>query len=118
MTTLKESPAETLAAVAVDAPVAAAAPAAAPSVDVSNVPETPAALLAEWHRPAPDAAAIATPAVVIATPERKPLLHTLISATLLRCWDALTGPGMTDRERVRRDIAQHNGFADTFRPRI
>lgn len=120
MTTLKERPVETL--VAVDAAAADAAPAASPAVDVSNVPETPSALLAEWNRPAPSAAAaavvIAAPAVVIAAPERKPLLHTLISATLVRCWDALTGPGMTDQERTRREIAEHNGLAQSFRPRI
>lgn len=118
MTTLKERPVETL--VAVDAAAADAAPAASPAVDVSNVPETPSALLAEWHRPAPAAAAvvIAAPPVVIAAPERKPLLHTLISATLVRCWDALTGPGMTDQERTRREIAEHNGLAQSFRPRI
>ena len=117
MTTLKERPAETL--VAVDAAAADAAPAASPAVDVSNVPETPSALLAEWNRPAPAAAAVvAVPAVAMPAPERKPLLHTLISATLVRCWDAITGPGMTDQERTRREIAEHNGVAQSFRPRI
>lgn len=122
MTTLKERPAETLVAAAVDAPAAATAPIAAPAVDVSNVPETPSALLAEWNRPAPTSAAaavvIAAPPVAMPAPERKPLLHTLISATLVRCWDALTGPGMTDQERTRREIAEHNGHAQSFRPRI
>lgn len=124
MTTLKESPAATPSAAAVDtveAPVTAIAdaPAASPAVDVSNVPETPAALLSEWNRPAPAAAAaVASPAIAIPTPERKPLLHTLISATLVRCWDAITGPGMTDQERTRREIAVHKGFTITFRSRV
>ena len=126
MTTLQERPTETLTAVAeptAAAPIAAAAPvtAAPPVVDISKVPETPGELLAEWDRPAPSPtrAVTAAPAVVIAPPaEPKPLLHQLIAATLVRCWDAIVGPAMTDRERIRRDIAQHHGHADTFRPRI
>ena len=132
MTTLQERPTETLTAVAepaaavapiaVAAPATVAAPAAPPIVDISKVPETPGELLAEWDRPAPapTRAVTAAPAVVIAPPaaEPKPLLHQLIAATLLRCWDAIVGPAMTDRERTRRDIAQHHGHADTFRPRI
>lgn len=124
MTTLQERPTETRNAV--DAPAAIpttiAAPAAPPAVDISKVPETPGELLAEWDRPAPSA--VATPAVVVAAPAidtpaaPQPLLHQLIAATLLRCWDAIVGPAMTDRERIRRDIAQHHGHADTFRPRI
>lgn len=128
MTTLKERPTETLTAVAepaaiVDAP-AAAAPAAPPVVDISNVPETPAELLSQWRQPAPTPTldAVAAPAVVIVPPAPaaapKPLLHTLIAATLVRCWDAIVGPPMTDRERTQREIAQHHGHADTFRPRI
>lgn len=127
MTTLKERPTETRTAVAepaaIAAPVAVAAPAAPPAVDISKVPETPGELLAEWDRPAPSAVA-AAPAVVVAAPAvdtpaaPQPLLHQLIAATLLRCWDAIVGPAMTDRERIRRDIAQHHGHADTFRPRI
>ena len=131
MTTLKERPTETLTAVAepaaavapiVAAPVAAAAPAAPPAIDISKVPETPGELLAEWDRPAPSA--VVAPAVVIAAPAidtpaaPQPLLPARIAATLLRCWDAIVGPAMTDRERIRRDIAQHHGHADTFRPRI
>ena len=73
-------------------PAAAATPATAAAVDVSAIPETPAELLKQW--PAP----------------RRPLLHTIISATLVRLWDALTGPGMTEQERTNRAIAEHNGF--------
>ena len=126
MTTLKERPTETRTAVAEPTaavtPIAAPAPAAPPAVDISKVPETPGELLAEWDRPAPSA--VAAPAVVVNAPAidtpaaPQPLLHQLIAATLLRCWDAIVGPAMTDRERTRRDIAQHHVHADTFRPRI
>ena len=77
------------------APVAtpAATPATAAAVDVSAIPETPAELLKQWQAP------------------RRPLLHTIVSATLVRLWDALTGPGMTDQQRVNRAIAEHNGYA-------
>ena len=140
MTTLKERPTETLTAVAepaaaVDAipaaaavaePVAVAAPAAPPVVDISNVPETPAELLSQWRQPAPAQVAVAAPAVmpapaVVINPPAaapKPLRIARFAATLLRCWDAIVGPPMTDRERIRREIAQHHGHADTFRPRI
>ena len=73
-----------------------AVPSAAPSaaaVDVSAVPETPGELLKQWDT------------------ARRPLLHTVIAATLVRIWDGLTGPGMTERERVNRAVAEHNGFA-------
>ena len=86
--------AEPLAAAAATAP--AAAPFAVPSaaaVDVSAVPETPGELLKQWDT------------------ARRPLLHTVIAATLVRIWDGLTGPGMTERERVNRAVAEHNGFA-------
>ena len=90
------APADTVAAAqTVVAPVSApaATPATAAAVDVSAIPETPAELLKQWQAP------------------RRPLLHTLISATLVRLWDALTGPGMTDRQRINRAIAEHNGYA-------
>ncbi len=64
---------------------------AAPA-DISGVPETPAELLKQWDAP------------------RRPLIHTVISATLVRVWDAITGPGMTDQERSNRTIAEHNGY--------
>ena len=96
------APASALAAAPAVTPVAtpidtlavapAVTPATAAAVDVSAIPETPAELLKQW--PAP----------------RRPLLHTIISATLVRLWDALTGPGMTEQERTNRAIAEHNGF--------
>ena len=75
---------------------------AAAEVDVSRVPETPAELFKQWEAPAP----------------RRPLIHTVIAATLVRIWDALTGPGMTEQERVRRDIAEHNGYARVRGPHV
>ena len=102
MSTAITSETETTAAAAATIAAPVAAPAAAPAaavasavaVDVSAIPETPAELLKQWPAPAP----------------RRPLLHTVISATLVRFWDALTGPGMTEQERVNRAIAEHNGF--------
>lgn len=93
---------ETESSAVVAAPVvepAAAAPASAP-VDVSAVPETPAELLKQWDAP------------------RHPLLHAVIAATLVRIWDALTGPGMTDEERVRRDVAEHSGYVRVRGPHV
>ena len=72
---------------------AAAAPASAP-VDVSAVPETPAELLKQWDTPAP----------------RRPLIHTVVSATLVRIWDTITGPGRTEQERTDRKIFEHNRY--------
>ena len=88
MVTTLNREAESSAVVA--APAVATAPATA--VDASSVPETPAELLKQWDT------------------TRHPLLHTAIAATLVRIWDALTGPGMTEQARVRRDIAEHNGY--------
>ena len=89
------APTDTSATAPAPIPVAtpAATPATAAAVDVSAIPETPAELLKQWQAP------------------RRPLLHTLISATLVRLWDALTGPGMTDQQRINRAIAEHNGYA-------
>ena len=84
---------ETESSAVVDAPVvepAAAAPASAP-VDVSAVPETPAELLKQWDAP-------------------KRSLISAIPAAFTGFWDAITGPGMTAQDRVRRDIAEHNGY--------
>jgi len=86
-------------AAAPTAVVERAAPAAV-EVDVSAVPETPAELLKQWDTP------------------RHPLFHTVIAATLVRIWDALTGPGMTEQERVRRDIAEHNGYVRVRGPHV
>ena len=97
--------AETAAApIAAAAPTPAVAPTIAPSVpapvpqsvpaaDISAVPETPADLLKQW------------------TPARRPLRRTVIAAAFVRIWDALTGPGMTEQERINRAIAEHRGFA-------
>lgn len=86
-------------AAAPTAVVERAAPATAP-VDISVVPETPAELLKQWDTP------------------RHPLLHTVIAATLVRIWDALTGPGMTEQERVRREIAESNGYVRVRGPHV
>ena len=67
-------------------------PAAVAAVDISRVPETPAELLKQWDTP------------------KRSVLH-IIPATLGRIWDALVGPGMSDLERLNRDIAEHNGYA-------
>ena len=98
--TTRESESTAIVAEPLAAPAAATAPAAAPfaipsaaAVDVSTVPETPGELLKQWDT------------------ARRPLLHTVIAATLVRFWDGLTGPGMTERERVNRAVAEHNGFA-------
>ena len=99
---LKPEP-ETNTAVAENAaaPAVATAPAAAAvadPVDISRVPETPAELLKQWEAPAP----------------RRPLIHAVISATLVRIWDAIVGPAMTDQQRVNREIAEHRGFSETL----
>ncbi len=78
--------------------VVAPAP-AAPAADVSAVPETPAELLKQWDTPA----------------RRRPLIHIVVSATLVRLWDAIAGPPMTERQRVNRDIAEYRGLSQTLR---
>ena len=84
-------------AVAENAAASAAATAPAAAVDVSSIPETPAELLKQW-----DAA-------------RKPLLRAVIAATLLgRVWNFLTGPGMTQRDRLNREVAEANGFTNGY----
>lgn len=93
---------ETNTAVAENAAAPAVATAPAAAVDVSRVPETPAELLKQWEAPAP----------------RRPLIHTVIAATLVRIWDALTGPGMTEQERVRRDIAEQHGYVRVRGPHV
>ena len=84
---------ETEPSAVVAAPVvepAAAAPALAP-VDISAVPETTAELLKQWDVP-------------------KRSLIGAIPAAVTGLWDAITGPGMTAQDRIRRDIAEHNGY--------
>ncbi len=95
MTTIKERENETRNAVAERANIAA--PAQVADVDVSAVPESPAELLKQWSAPT------------------KPLIHTVIAATLIRVWDALTGPGMTERQREQRAMYEHAGFANSVR---
>lgn len=90
VTALKpENEANTAVAENATAPAATAAPVAA--VDVSAIPETPAELLKQWDA------------------SRKPLLHTVIAATLVRAWNFLSGPGMTRRDRLNREIAEAKG---------
>ena len=74
------------------------APAVADPVDIAHVPETPAELLKQWEAPAP----------------RRPLIHTVISAALVRVWDAIAGPAMTNQQRVNREIAEYQGFSETL----
>ena len=94
VTALKhENEANTAVAENAAAPAATIAPAAA--VDVSRIPETPADLLKEWDV------------------SRKPL-HTVIAATLVRAWNLLAGPGMTQRDRLNREIAEANGFTNGY----
>ena len=95
VTALKhENEANTAVAENAAAPAATIAPAAA--VDVSRIPETPAELLTEWNA------------------SRKPLLHTVIAATFVRAWNLLTGPGMTQRDRLNREIAEAKGFTNGY----
>ena len=73
---------------------ATAAPVA--DVDVSAVPETPAELLKQWDV------------------SKRPLIHTIFAATLVRLWDALVGPGMTEQQRLHREIAEAKGNYSGF----
>ena len=79
--------------------VAPIAPVAEPvaAVAVATVPETPAELLKQWDA------------------SRKPLLHTVVAATLVRAWNLLAGPGMTERDRLNREIAQAKGHLNGIR---
>ena len=89
-------------AVAEKAPAPAAS---APAVDLSAVPEsptnlsavpeTPTALLRDWAGPDAD------------RPNPRPGLWAVIA----RCWNGLTGPGMTEQARLQREIAEARGFA-------
>ena len=74
---------------------APAAVASAPTLDLSAVPESPTALLRDWAAPAAD----------------RPNPRTGLWAVIARCWDALTGPGMTEQARLQREIAEAKGFA-------
>lgn len=92
MVTASKTENETNTAVAETAAVVVA-PAPSP-VDISTVPESPAELLKQWDAPAP----------------RRPLIHTIISATLVRIWDTITGPGKTEQERTDRKIFEHSRY--------
>ena len=93
VTALKpENEANTAVAENATAPAATAAPVAA--VDVSAIPETPAELLKQWDA------------------SRKPLLHTIIAVTLVRAWNFLAGPGMTEQQRLQRQINEAKGNFD------
>ena len=80
---------ETESNVAVAAPVSEAA---AASVDISAIPETPAELLGQWD-----------------APRRNPM--SAIVASLARFCSGLVGPGMTDMDRLNREIAEFQGHA-------
>lgn len=75
---------------------------AAPAVDISGVPESPAELLKQWDAPAP----------------KRPLIHAVVMASLVRIWDAITGPGMTEHDRVRREIAEFSGHRRAYGPHV
>ena len=95
MTTIKEIETESRTAVVEQPTVVAATPVV--EIDLSGIPESPAELLKQW------------------TPSKKPLIHTVIAAALVRWWDAIAGPPMSERDRSRREIAEHAGFVRHFR---
>ena len=80
---------ETETSAAVTAPVVELA--AAPAVDISAIPESPAELLEQWD-----------------TPKRS--FMDVIMAALGRFWDGTTGPGKTDLERMNRKIDEHQRY--------
>ena len=82
---------ETSAAVAAPVVEPAAATTAAPAVDISAIPESPAELLEQWDTP------------------RRSLLQNIMSA-FGRFWDATTGPGKTDLERMNGKIDEHQRY--------
>ncbi len=95
MTTIKEIETESRTAVVEQPAVVAATPAI--EIDLSGIPESPAELLKQW------------------TPSKNPPIHTVIAAALVRWWDAISGPPMSERERSRRAVAEHAGFVRHFR---
>ena len=103
MTTVKEREIEeldTLSPAAVAGPEVMAPAAPTAEIDVSTIPETPEELLNQW------------------TPAKKPLLHVVIAAALIRVWDSLTGPAMTEQERLRREVQHHSGYACYYRRNV
>ena len=95
MTTIKEIETESRIAVVEQPTVVAATPVV--ELDLSGIPESPAELLEQW------------------APSKKPLIHSVIAATLVRWWDAISGPPMSDLDRSRREIAEHGSYAGHFR---
>ena len=73
---------------------------ASPPVDISAVPESPAELLKRWDSP------------------KRPLIHIVVANTLVRIWDAITGPGMTEQDRIRREIAEVSGSVRVYGPHV
>ena len=78
-----------------------AAPATTPEapvvpVDVSAIPETPAELLRQWDTP------------------RRPLAQRVLAVTVGPVWGFLSGPGMTQRDRSNREIAEAKGFTNGY----
>ena len=65
-------------------------------VDVSAVPETPAELLKQWEV------------------ARRPSIQNIVTAPFVRVWNYFTGPAMTERDRLTREIAEAKGNANGF----
>ncbi len=94
MTTIKEIETESRTAVVEQPTVVAGAPVV--EIDLSGIPESPGELLEQW------------------TPSKKPPIHSVIAAALVRCWDAISGPPMSELSRSRREIAEHGSYARHF----
>ena len=74
----------------------AEAPAEPAAVDVSAIPETPAELIEQWEA------------------ARKPSVQATIVASFVALWNVMTGPAMTERARLEREIAETRGYRDGF----
>ena len=66
------------------------------AVDVSAIPETPAELLEQWEAAC------------------KLSVQATILASFVALWNVMTGPGMTERARLEREIAESRGYRDGF----
>ena len=101
-------------AVAEKAP-ATAAVASAPAVDLSAVPESPTNLSAVPESPTNLSAVPESPTALLrdwaAPAADRPNPRPGLWAVIARCWDALTGPGMTEQARLQREISEAKGFA-------
>ena len=80
----------------IEAKSAVAETAEAAAVDVSAIPETPAELLEQWEA------------------GRKPSVQATIVASFVALWNVMVGPGMTERARLEREIAETRGYRDGF----